>query len=89
MKIDNNLLKLLKLNGKSDEAYKEMVQEDIKSKKYDLNEELAIHRKAIKKILDTLGIEDTEFEEYNNVCESAKVEAKGRIGEQENIEGSN
>ena len=79
MKIDNNLLKLLKLNGKSDEAYKEMVQEDIKSKHYDLNEELAIHRKAIKKILDALDISYPEFEEYNQVCESAKVEAKGRL----------
>lgn len=89
MKLNDNEIKLAKLNNLQNDVYKMLVQNDIKDKKYDLNEELAIHRKAIKKILDTLGIEDTEFEEYNRVCESAKVEAKGRIGEQQNIEGSN
>ena len=80
MKLNDNEIKLAKLNNLKDDVYKILVQNDIKEKKYDSNEELAIHRKAIKKILDALEISYPEFEEYNNVCESAKQEAKGRLG---------
>ena len=39
-----------------------------------IQEELAIHRKAIKKLLDRAGIVDAEFSEYYAVVEAAKVE---------------
>ncbi len=41
---------------------------------YSIQEELAIHRKAIKKLLDRAGIVDAEFAEYYAVVETAKVE---------------
>ena len=41
---------------------------------YSIQEELAIHRKAIKKLLDRAGIVDAEFSEYYAVVEAAKVE---------------
>lgn len=45
-------------------------------KNYTLTEELAIHRKALRKILDKLGIEDEEFDKYDAFVEAHKDKVK-------------
>lgn len=45
-------------------------------KDYTLTEELAIHRKAIKKILDKLEIADEEFDKYDAFVEAHKEKVK-------------
>ena len=48
-------------------------------KDYTLTEELAIHRKAIKKILDKLEISDEEFDKYDTFVEAHKEKVKEEI----------
>lgn len=57
-------------------SYEENIHTGIKEKGISLSQELAILRKAVKKILDNLGIVDEEFEEYNKIAEEVKVQVK-------------
>lgn len=55
---------------------KSLAVNDWVRKNYTLTEELAIHRKALRKILDKLGIEDEEFDKYDAFVEAHKNKVK-------------
>ena len=65
----------IEMNGDSD-SYSQQVVQKIREKEISPSVEFAIHRKAIKAILDKLGITDEEFETYNTLVENAKKDAK-------------
>lgn len=60
----------------TDTDAKSLAINDWVRKNYALTEELAIHRKALRKILDKLGIEDEEFNKYDAFVEAHKDKVK-------------
>lgn len=61
------------LNADSKTRNQEIVSK-IRDNDISLSEELAIHRKALRLILTRLGINDSEFEEYDALVERIKSE---------------
>lgn len=63
----------------TDTDAKSLAINDWVRKSYTLTEEIAIHRKALRKILDKLGIEDGEFDKYDSFVEAHKEKVKSEI----------
>jgi len=65
--MDNKKIQLAIKFGKQEELYPELVEELIRQR-YNISQELAIHRQRDTK--------PTEFAEYNSYCEECKATAK-------------
>ena len=65
--MDNKKIQLAIKFGKQDKLYPALVEELIR-KRYNISQELAIHRQRDTK--------PTEFAEYNSYCEECKATAK-------------
>lgn len=68
--------KLAKVNGLEQERFEDMVKEDVR-KEMSVDEEFAVHRKAVAKLFDIVAklhpdVDNTEFEEYNTLVERIK-----------------
>ena len=61
------------LNADTKSRNQEIVSK-IRDNGISMSEELAIHRKALKLILAKLGINDSEFDEYDSLVEKIKSE---------------
>lgn len=61
------------LNADTKSRNQEIVSK-IRDNDISLSEELAIHRKAIRLLLAKLGLNDSEFDEYDSLVEKIKSE---------------
>lgn len=80
--IDEKEKRLALLNGEKETLYKQGIIKKTRSKFPSLDDEIAILRKTISKIvekLSSLGIDLQEFEEYNFYIEDCKIKVKKEI----------
>ena len=78
----NKELKLAQLNGQSENLRKQKIIKGVREQYPNLEDEVAILRKTIAKILEklsALGIECDEFKEYNFNIEDTKIKVTNNM----------